>query len=152
MNVYRTVHVDFHKVHKIPFSSHQQTTTIQSQISAVYQKMFAIIQAVITAWAALTLLVLAGITLGGSAVALAVTTPLFIIFSPILVPAAIATTFLATGFTASGSIGAMAITVFMWLFKKITGKNPPKIPGITPKNPTTEGGKKEDKKKEKKKD
>ena len=118
MNVYRTVHVDFHKVlHKIPFSSHQQATTIQSQISAGYQKMFEIIQAAITGGAALALLVLAGITLGGSAVGLAVTTPLFVIFSPILVPATIATALLAMGFTASGSIGAMAITIFMWLFK-----------------------------------
>ncbi|KAF8118725.1 hypothetical protein N665_0002s0039 [Sinapis alba] len=112
--------------------------------------MFEIFQAAITAGAALALMVLAGITLGGSAVGLAVTTPLFVIFSPILVPATIATALLATGFTASGSIGAMAITVFMWLFKKVTGKNPPKVPGVTPKNPTTEGGKKEDKKKEKK--
>ena len=31
--------------------------------------------------------------------------------------------------------------------RKITGKNPPKIPFLTPKNPTTEGGEKEDKKK-----
>lgn len=118
MNVYRTVHVDFHKVlHKIPFSSHQQATTIQSQISAGYQKMFEIIQAAITGGAALALLVLAGITLGGSAVGLAVTTPLFVIFSPILVPATIATTLLTTGFTTSGGLGMVALRIFWKLFK-----------------------------------
>ncbi|ESQ40691.1 hypothetical protein EUTSA_v10015090mg [Eutrema salsugineum] len=103
--------------------------------------MFEIIQAVFTAGAALALLVFAGITLGGSAVALAVSTPLFVIFSPILVPATIATTLLATGFTASGSLGAMAMTIFMWLYKRYTGKDPPKIPGLTPSNPAAAGKK-----------
>ncbi|ESQ40690.1 hypothetical protein EUTSA_v10015089mg [Eutrema salsugineum] len=99
--------------------------------------MFEIIQAGFTAGAALALLLFAGITLGGSAVGLAVSTPLFVIFSPILVPATIATTLLATGFTASGSFGATALSIFMWLYKRYTGKEPPKIPGLTPPAPAS---------------
>ncbi|CAA7026937.1 unnamed protein product [Microthlaspi erraticum] len=106
--------------------------------------MFEILQAISTAGTALALLIFAGITLGGAAVAFVVSTPLFVIFSPILVPATIATTVLATGFTASGSLGAMAMTIFMWLYKRYTGKDPPKIPGLTPKNPAAGGKGKDD--------
>ncbi|KAL1196805.1 Tapetal oleosin GRP-19 [Cardamine amara subsp. amara] len=97
--------------------------------------MFEIIQAVFAGGAALALFTFAGITLGGSAVAFAICTPLFIIFSPVLVPATIATTLLATGLTAAGSLGAMAFTIVMWLIKQYTGKDPPKIPGLKPKTP-----------------
>nr|AAQ56112.1 pollen specific glycine-rich protein GRP19 [Boechera stricta] len=94
--------------------------------------MFEIVQAVFAAGGALALLTFAGITLGGSVVAFVISTPLFVIFSPVLVPATIATTLLATGFTASGSLGSTAISILMWLYKKRTGKDPPKIPGLTP--------------------
>ncbi|CAA7026936.1 unnamed protein product [Microthlaspi erraticum] len=97
--------------------------------------MFEILRAVSTAGTALALLLFAGITLGGSAVAFAVSTPLFVIFSPILVPATIATTVLASGFTASGSSAATALSILMWLYRKYTGKEPPKIPGLTPGAP-----------------
>ncbi|EOA22918.1 hypothetical protein CARUB_v10003652mg [Capsella rubella] len=103
--------------------------------------MFEIVQAVFAAAAALALMTFAGITLGGSVVALVVSTPLFVIFSPVLVPATIATTLLASGFTASGSFGATALTILAWLYKKRTGKDLPKIPGLTPPSSPASSGK-----------
>ncbi|XP_006399240.2 oleosin-B1 [Eutrema salsugineum] len=82
--------------------------------------------------AAIFLLLLAGISLAGTAVAFIATMPLFLVFSPVLVPAGITTTLLATGLAASGGSGATALTIFMWLYKQLTGKDPPKIPGLTP--------------------
>nr|AAK83833.1 glycine-rich protein GRP19 [Arabidopsis thaliana] len=99
--------------------------------------MFEIIQAVFSAGVALALLTFAGITLGGSVVACIISTPLLVIFSPVLVPATIATTLLASGFTASGSFGATAFTILSWLYKKRTGRDLPKIPGLTPPAPAS---------------
>ncbi|CAN8237027.1 unnamed protein product [Cochlearia groenlandica] len=76
-----------------------------------------IIRSFLAGVTAVALLAFSCVTLGGSAVGLAVTTPLFVIFSPVLVPATIAATVLASGFTASGSIGAIAIKILMWLYQ-----------------------------------
>ncbi|KAG7549884.1 Oleosin [Arabidopsis thaliana x Arabidopsis arenosa] len=94
--------------------------------------MFEIIQAVFAAGAALALLTFSAITLGGSVVAFVISTPLFVVFSPVLVPATIATTLLASGFTASGSFGATAFSILAWIYKRRTGRDLPKIPGLTP--------------------
>ncbi|KAF2539205.1 hypothetical protein F2Q68_00023134 [Brassica cretica] len=59
--------------------------------------MFEVIKMVVASVASVVYLGFAGVTLSGSAVALAVSTPLFIIFSPILLPAIAATTVLAAG-------------------------------------------------------
>ncbi|KAG2262880.1 hypothetical protein Bca4012_012572 [Brassica carinata] len=98
---------------------------------------FQIIQGVFTGVSALALLALAGITLGVSAVGLAVSTPFFVLFSPILVPATIATTLLTTGLTTTGGFGMVAIRILWKLFKSLNkkGKASPKIPGLAPGAP-----------------
>nr|AGT21473.1 oleosin-like [Carica papaya] len=45
-----------------------------------------------------SLLVLSGLTLAGTVIALTIATPLFVIFSPVLVPAVIAVALLITGY------------------------------------------------------
>lgn len=61
------------------------------------------------------LLMLAGITLTGTVVGLAVTTPLFVIFSPVLLPAALVIGLAVTGFLTSGAFGVTALSSFTWL-------------------------------------
>ncbi|ESQ31773.1 hypothetical protein EUTSA_v10005330mg [Eutrema salsugineum] len=68
--------------------------------------------------AAVSLMILTGLTLAGTGVVLIVMTPVFVFLSPILVPAVITSSFLATGFLASGSLGASAIALLVWLYKK----------------------------------
>ncbi|KAL6977606.1 Oleosin 1-like [Sarracenia purpurea var. burkii] len=72
-----------------------------------------------------SLLVLSGLTLAGTVVALALATPLLVIFSPVLVPAAIAVCLIIAGFLSSGGFGVAAVTVFSWIFRYVTGKQPP---------------------------
>ncbi|XWS60141.1 hypothetical protein CRYUN_Cryun07bG0009100 [Craigia yunnanensis] len=72
-----------------------------------------------------SLLVLSGLTLAGTVIALTIATPLFVIFSPVLVPAVIAAALLATGFVASGGFGVAAITVLSWIYRYVTGRHPP---------------------------
>jgi hypothetical protein len=62
-----------------------------------------------------TLLALAGLTLIGSVIGLAVTTPLFIVFSPVLVPAAIVIGLAITGFLSSGAFGLTGLSSLNWL-------------------------------------
>nr|AAQ56114.1 pollen specific glycine-rich protein GRP20 [Boechera stricta] len=82
--------------------------------------------------AAVFLLLLAGLSLTGTALALVASMPLFLLFSPVLVPAGITTTVLASGLMAGGTSGVTALNIIMWLYKQFTGKDPPKIPGLTP--------------------
>ncbi|KAL9809638.1 putative oleosin [Arabidopsis thaliana] len=77
-----------------------------------------VFQVVIAAVVSIVFLVLAGLTLAGSATALTITTPLFIIFSPILVPATIATAVITTGLTAGGALGTMAAASLLRCFIK----------------------------------
>ncbi|XP_010536555.1 PREDICTED: oleosin 18.5 kDa-like [Tarenaya hassleriana] len=72
-----------------------------------------------------SLLVLSGLTLAGTVIALTVATPLLVIFSPVLVPAVITVALLITGFLSSGGFGIAAITVFSWIYRYVTGKHPP---------------------------
>ncbi|PSS32444.1 Oleosin like [Actinidia chinensis var. chinensis] len=64
-------------------------------------------------------------TMAGTVIALALATPLLVIFSPVLVPAAISMCLLLTGFAASGGFGVAAVTVFSWMYRYLTGKQPP---------------------------
>ncbi|XP_059670120.1 oleosin H1-like [Cornus florida] len=64
-----------------------------------------------------TLLCLAGLTLAGSLIGLAVTTPIFVLFSPILVPAAIGVGLAVTAFLASGAFGVTALSALSWFVK-----------------------------------
>ncbi|XVF08528.1 hypothetical protein REPUB_Repub07fG0010600 [Reevesia pubescens] len=72
-----------------------------------------------------SLLVLSGLTLAGTVIALTIATPLFVIFSPVLVPAVIATALLVTGFVASGGFSVAAISVLSWIYRYVTGGHPP---------------------------
>ncbi|CAF1880771.1 BnaC02g01550D [Brassica napus] len=86
-----------------------------------------VLTSILATQAAIFLLLLAGVSLAGTAVAFIASMPLFVVFSPILVPAGVATGLLATGLAAAGSSGAMAVSLILWVFKRVTGKEPPKI-------------------------
>ncbi|KAI3517543.1 hypothetical protein L2E82_07097 [Cichorium intybus] len=83
------------------------------------------VKAATAATAGGSLLVLSGLTLAGTVIALTVATPLLVIFSPVLVPAAITVFLLATGFLTSGGFGVAAVTVLSWIYKYATGGHPP---------------------------
>nr|AAX49390.1 OLE-2 [Coffea canephora] len=72
-----------------------------------------------------SLLVLSGLILAGTVIALALATPLLVIFSPVLVPAGITVFLLVTGFLSSGGFGVAALSVLSWIYGYVTGKNPP---------------------------
>ncbi|CDP05381.1 unnamed protein product [Coffea canephora] len=72
-----------------------------------------------------SLLVLSGLILAGTVIALALATPLLVIFSPVLVPAGITVFLLVTGFLSSGGFGVAALSVLSWIYRYVTGKNPP---------------------------
>ncbi|EOA19665.1 hypothetical protein CARUB_v10003317mg [Capsella rubella] len=99
-----------------------------------------VMTSVLATQAAIFLLLLAGLSLTGCAVASVACMPLFLLFSPVLVPAGITATVLASGFMAGGGSGVTALTIFMWLYKRFTGKDPPKIPGLTPAGGAASGG------------
>ncbi|CAN1321973.1 Oleosin Cor a 12 [Linum perenne] len=61
-----------------------------------------------------TLLALAGITLAGTMIGLAITTPIFVICSPVLVPAALLIAFAVSAFLASGMAGLTGLTSLSW--------------------------------------
>lgn len=69
-------------------------------------------------------MVLSGLTLAGTVIALVVATPLLVIFSPVLVPAAITVFLAASGLVASGGFGVSAVSVFLWLYKYVRGQHP----------------------------
>nr|QUV72341.1 oleosin [Anacardium occidentale] len=62
-----------------------------------------------------TLLLLSGLTLAGTLIGLAITTPLFVIFSPVLVPAALVIGLAITGFLTSGAFGISALSALSWM-------------------------------------
>lgn len=71
-----------------------------------------------------TLLALAGLTLTGTIIGLAVTTPLFIVFSPVLVPAALTIGLAVTAFLTSGAFGLTGLSSLSWFlnyFRQATG-------------------------------
>lgn len=72
-----------------------------------------------------SLMVLSGLTLAGTVIALTIATPLLVIFSPVLVPAVITLGLLIMGFLASGGFGIAAVTVLSWIYRYVTGKHPP---------------------------
>lgn len=84
-----------------------------------------IVKAVSATTAGGSMLLLSGLTLAGTVIALTIATPLLVIFSPVLVPAAIAVFLIASGFVASGGFGVAALSVLSWMYKYLTGKQPP---------------------------
>ncbi|XP_071734986.1 oleosin 16.4 kDa-like [Rutidosis leptorrhynchoides] len=76
------------------------------------------------------LLGLAGITLAGTMIGLAVATPLFIIFSPILVPAVLAIGLAVAGFLTSGTFGLTGLSSLSFLvnsLRQLTGTVPGEV-------------------------
>ncbi|XP_009625249.1 oleosin H2-like [Nicotiana tomentosiformis] len=61
------------------------------------------------------LLCLAGLTLTGTLIGLAVATPLLLLFSPVLVPAVITIALAVTGFLTSGAFGITALSSLSWI-------------------------------------
>lgn len=77
-----------------------------------------------------TLLGLAGLTLIGTLIGLAVATPLFILFSPVLVPAALTIGLAVTGFLTSGTFGLTGLTSLSFLvnsLRQATGSVPEQL-------------------------
>lgn len=83
------------------------------------------VKAVTAVTAGGSLIVLSGLLLSGTVIALTIATPLFVLFSPVLVPALITLSLLITGFLASGGFGVAAVTVLSWIYGYVTGKQPP---------------------------
>ncbi|XP_073133149.1 oleosin 1-like [Henckelia pumila] len=71
-----------------------------------------------------SLMVLSGLTLAATVIALVLATPLLVIFSPVLVPATITVFLILAGFVTSGGFGATASFLFYWMYKYATGKHP----------------------------
>ncbi|GAV79479.1 Oleosin domain-containing protein [Cephalotus follicularis] len=84
-----------------------------------------VVKAATAATAGGSLLILSGLTLAGTVIALTIATPLLVIFSPVLVPAVITVALLVMGFLASGGFGVAAITVLSWIYRYVTGRHPP---------------------------
>lgn len=83
-----------------------------------------LVKAATAATAGGSLLVLSGLTLAATVVALTIATPLLVIFSPVLVPAAVTAFLVASGFLASGGFGVAAFSVLSWIYRYVTGKRP----------------------------
>jgi Oleosin len=96
-----------------------------SQMQQKQPMLTSVLKALTAATAGGSMLVLSGLTLAGTVIALTVATPLLVIFSPVLMPAAIAVALLAAGFVTSGGLGVAALSVFSWMYKYLTGKKPP---------------------------
>ncbi|CAH8388091.1 unnamed protein product [Eruca vesicaria subsp. sativa] len=76
-----------------------------------------ILTAILATHAAVFLLILAGLSLSGTAVAFIATMPLFVVFSPLIVPAGITTGLLFTGLATGGGAGLSALSIISWLYK-----------------------------------
>ncbi|XP_065879834.1 oleosin H2-like [Euphorbia lathyris] len=77
-----------------------------------------------------TLLFLAGVTLTGTLIGLAVATPVFVIFSPVIVPAALVIGLAVLGFLTSGAFGITALSSLSWManyLRRIRGSLPQQI-------------------------
>ncbi|XP_034890731.1 oleosin Ara h 15.0101 [Populus alba] len=70
------------------------------------------------------LLVLSGLTLTGTVIALVVATPVLVLSSPILVPAAIVVFLVTSGFFFSSGCGLAAVMVSLWIYNYVTGNHP----------------------------
>ncbi|KAF2315840.1 hypothetical protein P3X46_023630 [Hevea brasiliensis] len=84
-----------------------------------------VVKAATAATAGGSLLLLSGLILVGTVIALTVATPLLVICSPVLVPAVIAVGLIITGFLTSGGFGVAAISILSWIYRYVTGKKPP---------------------------
>ncbi|XP_041018998.1 oleosin 1-like [Juglans microcarpa x Juglans regia] len=102
-------------------AEHQQ----QSQHPAQPPRSHQVVKAATAATAGGSLLLLSGLILASTVIALTVVTPLLVIFSPVLVPAVITVCLIIFGFLASGGLGVAAVTVLSWIYRYVTGRQPP---------------------------
>ncbi|XP_009606946.1 oleosin L-like [Nicotiana tabacum] len=105
------------------YYGHQHTHHLHHEQPA--PRSYQVVKAATAVTAGGSLLVLSGLTLAGTIIALTVATPLLLIFSPVLVPATITLFFLMFGFLASGGFGVAAISVLSWIYRYVTGRHPP---------------------------
>ncbi|XP_061999551.1 oleosin 1-like [Rosa rugosa] len=106
---------------------YQQSHPFQGQQGMQHQqtKSYQVAKAATAVTAGGSLLVLSGLVLAGTVICLTIATPLLVIFSPVLVPAVITVALIMTGFLASGGFGVAAISVLSWIYKYVTGSQPP---------------------------
>ncbi|CAK9188054.1 unnamed protein product [Ilex paraguariensis] len=88
-------------------------------------RSYQVVKAATAATAGGSLLVLSGLTLAGTVICLTLATPLLVIFSPVLVPATITVFLIISGFLASGGFGVAALSVLSWIYRYVTGRQPP---------------------------
>ncbi|KAF2293291.1 hypothetical protein GH714_040666 [Hevea brasiliensis] len=91
-----------------------------------------------------TLLFLAGITLTGTLIGLAITTPVFVVCSPVLVPVALVIGLAVVGFLASGAFGITALSSLSWManyIREMRGKLPQQMEQATRRLQETTGQK-----------
>ncbi|MBA0721073.1 hypothetical protein Golax_008649 [Gossypium laxum] len=79
-----------------------------------------------------TLLLLAGLSLLGSLIGLAIAAPLFLIFSPVLVPAALFIAGSIAGFLTSGAFGITGLSSLSWIANYIRGSRGSMSQGLDP--------------------
>ncbi|KAF1871776.1 hypothetical protein Lal_00020571 [Lupinus albus] len=72
----------------------------------------------------ISLMLLSGLILTGTAIGLITATPLLVLFSPILVPAAFVLFLAASGFLFSGGCGVAAVAALSWIYNYVSGKHP----------------------------
>ncbi|KAJ0551662.1 putative oleosin [Helianthus annuus] len=101
-----------------------QHWTTQSQRQWNEPRAHQVVKAATAAAVGGSLLVLAGLVLAGTVIALTLATPVLVIFSPVLVPALIAVFLLVSGFLTSGGFGVAAATVLAWMYRYVTGEQP----------------------------
>ncbi|KAJ3673561.1 hypothetical protein LUZ60_005553 [Juncus effusus] len=99
-------------------SQYQQHQTQQEPM------LKSVIKALTAGTAGGSMLLLSGLILAGTVIALVVATPVLVIFSPVLVPAATAVSLLVLGFVSSGGFGIAALSVLAWMYRYLTGKHP----------------------------
>lgn len=107
------------------YMQNSDDTALQQPQQQQQPKSYAAVKTATAVTVGGSLLVLSGLTLAGTVIALTVATPLFVIFSPVLIPAAITAFLLITGFLSSGGFGLAAISVLSWMYQYMTGKRPP---------------------------
>ncbi|KAI5346798.1 hypothetical protein PRUPE_2G272200 [Prunus persica] len=103
----------------------QQPLHFQGSYGQQQPRSYQVAKAATAVTAGGSLLVLSGLVLAGTVIALTIATPLLVIFSPVLVPALITVALITMGFLTSGGFGVAAVTVLSWIYKYVTGKQPP---------------------------
>ncbi|XP_076904925.1 oleosin L-like [Bidens hawaiensis] len=119
------IHQSYNQHQQHSYGGGQGLTHHSQHQQNVSPRVHQAVKAVTAVVAGGSLLVLSGLILAGTVIALTITTPVLVIFSPVLVPAAITLFLLATGFLTSGGFGVAALTVLSWIYRYATGGNPP---------------------------